>query len=349
MSIPLGQLMLLEAANAGWSSDLERLLRRSKPVGVFFKALSTIPVTWESARNCASALGSVPFLALHDEGEGTLCRLLGASLPPARLPGIPAEATETLGDLVGRAMQIAGLNLNLAPTVDLRDDFSSGARNTRDAVQTASSPQEVTRCAEAFLRGLTRHRVLPCARHFPGLAIGDASEASPVVARSMATLWREDLIPYRTLGNKLPFVQISHAVYKAYDYEFPRPASLSPSVIEGLLRLKLEYKGVALADLSAAARSAGTDLAEAAVRAIAAGCDLLMIPAEDKPVATVLGALERASEFGKLPRERIEQALARVKRAKQELSVPPEEPGEREMSRLAEDFEKLWEQHGRSD
>ena len=125
MSIPLGQLLLLEASNADWSSGLERLLHRSKPAGVSFKALATIPATWETARKCASVLGSVPFLALHDEGEGALCSLFGASLQPARLAGVPAEAIEMLGELVGRAMQIAGLNLNLAPTVDLQSEFSS--------------------------------------------------------------------------------------------------------------------------------------------------------------------------------------------------------------------------------
>jgi beta-N-acetylhexosaminidase len=240
-------------------------------------------------------------------------------------------------------MQIAGLNLNFAPTIDLRDDFSRGMRDTRDAVQEVSSSVEATRRADAFVRGITRYGVLPCARHFPGLTIGASHQlqASPVVARTMATLWREDLVPYRTLGNKLPLIQISHAVYKAYDYQFPRPASLSPSVVEALLRLKLGYRGVALADIPAAARSAGIDVPEAAVRAIEAGCDLLVIPAEQKPVTAVLDAVDGASESGKLPRQRVGQALGRVQKARHGLSVPASEPTEREISRLAQDFERF--------
>jgi beta-N-acetylhexosaminidase len=351
MSTPFGQLLLLEASNADWSSGLERLLQRSKPAGVFFKSLATIPATSDVAHKCAGVLGSVPFLAIQDEGDGPLCNLFGGSLPPAHPTGARGKAVEILGNLVSRAMQVAGLNLNFAPTLDLRDDFSSNARNPRNAVQTAPLPQEVTRRTEAFLEGLTRHGVLPCARYFPGLTIsgGEGSPALPVVARSMAALWREDLVPYRTLGNKLPLIQISHAVYKAYDYEFPRPASLSPSVVEGLLRLKLGYEGVALADVSAAARSAGIEVAEAALRAIEGGCDLLVIPAEQKPVAAVVDAIERASEFGKLPRERVEQALGRVQKALQGLSAHAKEPAEREVSRLAEDFQKFREHYGSFD
>ena len=314
-------------------------------------SLDTIPETWEVAQRCADVPGSGPFLAVQDEGEGALCSLLGGSLPRAHLADAPREAVEALGDLVGRAMQMTGLNMNLAPTLDLPAVLPGASGGARDVAPVPSAPLEVTHRALAFVRGLTRHGVLPCARHFPAFAVGASErlQASPVVDRNMATLWREDLVPYRTLGNQLPVIQISHAVCKAYDYEFPRPASLSPSVVEGLLRLKLAYKGVAVADVSKAARSAGIGLAEAAVRALEAGCDLLMVPAEGKPVAAVLGALERASEFGKLPRERVEQALARVQSAKQGLSVPPKKPGEREVSRLADDFRKFWKQHGRFD
>jgi len=338
MSARLGQLLLLEVAKAQWSSALERLLQRHAPAGLFFKNLATISATWETARKSTQALGSLPFLAVREEGAGALCGLLASSLRPECIAGLGEKATEALGDLVGRAMHVVGLNLNLAPTVDLAVGSSGSKGIPSGSVQT-----EVTRRAEAFVRGLSRDGVLSCARHFPGLTVGasDRLQASPVVASSMATLWREDLVPYRTLGSKLPAIQISHAVYKAYDYEFPRPASLSSHVVEGLLRLKLGYKGVALADVSAAARSAGIDFEESALRALEAGCDLLVVPAEEKPLMAVLGALERAGEFGKLAGDRVQQALARVQNAKCALASPPKEPSEREVSRLTHHFENF--------
>jgi len=228
--------------------------------------------------------------------------------------------------------------MNFAPRLDVPEKVPTFANATARASHAA-----VTTGAEAFLYGLTRHGVLPCAGRFPGLSIDPNEElqVSPVVGRSMAALWSSDLVPYRTLGSRLPLIQISHAAYKAYDYEFSRPASLSPHVVEGLLRLKLGYRGVALADVSAAARAASIDLAEAALRALESGCDLLVVPAEEGPLEAVLAALERATEFGKLPRERTEQALARVRNAGQQLAPPRKEPSEREILRLEHDFERF--------
>jgi len=232
--------------------------------------------------------------------------------------------------------------MNFAPALDLPGKLPASTDATVGAPYVA-----VTRRAEAFVRGLSRHGVLPCAGHFPGLRIGagERLQASPVVARSMATLWREDLFPYRTLGSRPPMIQVSHAAYKAYDYEFPRPASFSARVVEGLLRLKLGYRGVGLADVSAAARSASVALSEAALRALDAGCDLLLVPAAERPLEAVLAALERASEFGTLPRERLEQALSRVENARQGLAPSLKEPSVRDVSRLAQDFERFGKQH----
>ena len=252
----------------------------------------------------------MPFLAVEEDGGGPLGSLLTSVPSAASLGRLEEEAAEVLGKLVGGAMELVGLNLDLAPRVDLSPasiETAKRTRSTRPPIP-SSQPAEVTSRAEAFIRGLTRRRVLPCARHFPGLVTAPG-EAAPVVDRTMIALWREDLIPYRALSGKLPMVEISHAVYKAYDYEFPRPASLSPSVIEGLLRLKLRYEGVALSNTFLSCRAAGIEIGEASVRALAAGCDLVLIPGDEKSPDAVLTAIERAAEFGQLSWERIEQGL----------------------------------------
>jgi len=74
-----------------------------------------------------------------------------------------------------------------------------------------------------------------------------------------------------------------------------------------------------------------------------------MVPAEEKPLTAVLDAVERASQFGKLARERVGQALARVQKAGRGLSLPRKEVNEREVSLLARHFERFWKQHGRLD
>jgi beta-N-acetylhexosaminidase len=213
-------------------------------------------------------------------------------------------------------------------------------------MRTASAPKplDVARRAEVFVRGLAHHGVLACARHFPGMPANREArlQPAPVVNKGMAILWREDLVPYRTVGAACAMVQITHAVHKAYDYEFPRPASLSPTVVEGLLRVKLGYRGVALADASASARAAGIDLGDAAVKAVAAGCDMVLVPGEEKRVRAVCDAFEQAMELGVLPRARVEEASGRVTQAKKSLSKlhkeMGKEPSERDLARLRREF-----------
>jgi beta-N-acetylhexosaminidase len=333
MKSQLGQLLLIDVPKAAWNPGLERVLQRFEPAGVLFRRLT--PATAEVSAKCTRVLDSVPLLAIEDEGGGALSDLVPALTP---LAGLDSNGAERAGDLTGRAMALLGLNLNLAPIVDLPANPAAGAPQTK-ALPT-SIPVEIACRAEAFVRGLNRRRILACARHFPGMPRNLEAQApsAPVVDRTMATLWREDLVPYRALGAKSAMIQITHAVHKAYDYEFPRPASLSPAVVAGLLRVKIGYQGVVLADASAAARAAGTELGEAVVRALAVGCDLVLVPGEEKRIATVLDSIERAIELGSLARDRVEEALGRLRIAKRKLAKPGKAPSERDFACLQRDF-----------
>jgi len=346
MKNQFGQLLLIEGPKAEWSPALGRVLKRFKPAGVLFRSLTTLTAIAEVTRKATDALEFVPFLAVEEDGGGPLCSLVG---PLPSLGRLGERAAEGVGNLVGATMELVGLSLDLAPVIDLLPVSAEAVKSTHGARPSIPGGRsaEVTSRAEGFIRGLARHRVLPCARHFPGLATAGAhSQPAPVVERTMVTLWREDLVPYRTLSGKLPMVEISHAAYKAYDYEFPRPASMSPSVVEGLLRLKLRYEGVALAEVLVSSRAAGVEVSEAAVRALAAGCDLLLVPGDENSLEAVLTAVERAVDFGQLPAQRIEQALERTKHARKGLAIARHQPSERDLARLAHEFEAFRKQRG---
>jgi len=337
-----GQLLLLDVPKAAWNPGLKRLLSQFQPAGVFFQRL-----TPAGAGVCVGCRESIPtpFLAIEDEGGGALKELLPA-LPP--LNCLTGESGARAGELIGRAMALLGLNLNLAPTVDLPAQSSLAKKDgARKTVPSIAIPLDVARRAEAFVRGLAHHGVLACAKHFPGMPANREArlQPAPVVDKGMAFLWREELVPYRTVGAACAIVQITHAVHKAYDYEFPRPASLSPAVVEGLLRVKLNYRGVALADASASARAAGMDIGDAAVKAVTAGCDLLLVPGEEKRVRAVCDTMQRAIELGTLSRARVEEALGRVAQVKEGLSKSSkeigQEPSERDLAQLRREFADL--------
>jgi beta-N-acetylhexosaminidase len=336
----LGQLLLIDVPKAIWNPTLERLLQRFQPAGVLFRRLT--PATADVSVECARIPELAPFLAIEDEGGGSLSDLFPPLPPLARLD---PNSAERLGNLIGRAMALLGLNLNLAPTVDLPAGATTKSPPPPSA-PSATPAAAIAGQAEAFIGALAGHRVLACMRHFPGMPGSPDlhSSPSPVVDKPMAALWREDLLPYRTLGAKSGMIQITHAVHKAYDYEFPRPASLSSSVVTGLLRVKLGYQGVVLVDASAAARASNTDLGEAVVRAVIAGCDLVLVPGDEKRLAAVIDSMQRATELGTLSRDRVEEALGRLRTAKKKLATPGRAPSERDLARLQHEFAEFAKQ-----
>jgi beta-N-acetylhexosaminidase len=154
----------------------------------------------------------------------------------------------------------------------------------------------------------------------------------------MAELWRDDLVPYRALLPRLPFVLVSTAAYKAFDFDWLQSAGLSPRVVEGLLRVKLGYNGVAIAcGLESEAVRGTLQLGEAAVHALRAGCDVLLLE-KAEAAEVVHQALREAFESGRLANPRVEQALKRIRLAKKSLKPPRGRLSRRSLDRLVREF-----------
>jgi beta-N-acetylhexosaminidase len=340
----LGQLLILKLNELRWNSSLERFLSRLLPGGILIGAPLTdgAECTSEFLSKLARALPVVPLLAIEEEG-GTIDPLR-AFLPPLPSPRAAAEkggaAVSRMGELVGAALQLLGFDTSLAPVLDLASPSSGKTSETRAF---SPHPQQVAKCGAAFLRGLERHNVLACGKHFPGLGGARYSSGTelPVVAKSMAELWREDLVPYRALLIRLPLVLVSLAAYKAYDFDLRQSAGLSPQVVEGLLRLKLGYNGVAIACGLESESVRGTlEMGEAAVHALRAGCDMLLLE-KAEAAEVVQEALREAFESGRLASPRVEQALKRIQLAMKGLKPPSGRLSRGSMDRIVRDFESF--------
>ena len=337
----LGQLLILKVNELRWNSSLERLLRRLRPGGVLIDAplVEGAGPVGDFLFKVVGAVAALPFLVLKEEG-GTM-HPLRAFLPPLASPLAAADrglaAVRRLGELVGAALQPLGFNTDLAPLLDLASPAIGGASQTHAF---SASPQQVAKWGEAFLQGLKRHEIRACGKHFPGQGSARATSATelPMVSKSMAELWREDLVPYRALLPRLPLVLLSTAAYKAYDFDLLQSAGLSAKVVEGLLRVKLGYHGVAIAcGLEAEAVRGALSLEDAAVQAVRVGCDMLLLE-EAEAAEQAQTALLAAREFGKLSGSQVEQALKRIQIAKQGLKLPPATLPKRSLDRIAKEF-----------
>jgi len=338
----LREFLLIEMEEGAWSASLERRLRIQRPAGIVFSHVR--PRSTHSSAGLVTriiaALGFVPFLALEEDGgNASLLRGLLFPLPSPRATARAGRAAVArLGELVGAGMKLLGFNTNFAPVLDLLTPISEATLSPRAF---SGDGREVARCAEAFVRGLTSHGVLACGKHFPGLSAAQpmSFDALPVVGKTMADLWRQDLVPYRELIDKLPFVMLSHCAYKAYDFDAPRPAALSSGVVAGLLRVKLGYTGLAVADLRPSLAT-GTlpDLGEAAAQAMIAGCNILVTTPSE--VGKVLAGLRRALELGRLSTHRMERSLEHV-RATRRLLKRPGGIGKAAVDQLTKRFERF--------
>jgi beta-N-acetylhexosaminidase len=343
----LGQLLVIKVEDSAWTASLERLLRRYRPLGVLFHGPRNAKSAAELTSRATRALEFPSLLGLEEEGGAV--DPLRAFLPPLPSPRAAAErglsAVSRLGELAGSALKLLGFNANCAPLLDLGGPGSKGPPGFEGTLATrafASDPRHVARCGEAFIHGLRRHQILACAKHFPGLGglRGSSTPGLAVISKPMAQLWHEDLVPYRQLLTQLPLVLVSHAAYKAYDFDVPRPAAHSVNVLEGLLRVKLRYEGLAVADVAKTEDAQeALDLGEKAVRSVKAGCDVLLLEGCEKPAEVVLTALEKALDAGRLSAERLEQSFKRIRLLRKSLAPPGGKISRTAVDQLARQFE----------
>lgn len=340
----LGQLLFLRLRENRWSASLERLLRGAAPGGILFSGSlpPSAELTSEFLRKTARAIPHPSFFAVQEEGGSA--DQLGVFFPPLPFPRAAAEkglpAVARLGELIGEALSLLGFNTNFAPLLDLATPFNEKKLAGRAF---GADAKQVAQCGGAFIRGLGHHKILAVGKHFPGWGSVpcENSRDLAVSGKPMASLWREDLLPFRQLLPHLPMVLISPAAYKAYDFDQPRPACLSAQVVDGLLRIKLGYRGLALASgLESEAVRGRLDLGETAIQSLYAGCDMLILD-EGRPFEEVRRALAAGLASGKLIRRRVEQSLERIQAVKKRLARPPGRITKRTLEKVVRDFESF--------
>ena len=221
------------------------------------------------------------------------------------------EEARRIAERIGRELGRAGVNTDLAPVVDTGAGAAIGSRSYGD------DPALVALMGVASVEGFERAGVVSAAKHFPnhGPALEDSHLARPVVDHDAQTVLRSDLAPFRAVAEAgVPMVMVGHLVYPALDPG--RPASLSPAAIE-LLRGELGFDGVVITDdlVMEGARRGGTT-AGAALRAVEAGVDLLVISGPPEEQAAAYDALVAAVESGEIPRERIDASVERIQGVK---------------------------------
>jgi beta-N-acetylhexosaminidase len=253
----------------------------------------------------------LPLLLSMDQEGGVVQRLKEgvAPVPGAATVGAtgdPAYARQVARDN-GRRLRELGVTMVLAPVADVDPDGSSviGSRAySRDRDVAAEM-------VVASVKGYLRAGIVPAVKHFPGLGTvtGDSHNSLPEQAKTVEQLMRTDLVPFRAaIDAGAPVVMSGHVSVDAL--EEGMPASLSPAVLEGLLRDELGFDGVIITDSQGMGPIHGRfGPAEGAVRSLLAGNDLVLNSFRPEKARK---AVIRAVEEGRLGEERLAEAATRV-------------------------------------
>ncbi len=301
--------------------ELRRWIEEDRVGGVIMSLGSPIEVA--AKVNDFQRLAKVPLLISSDIEPG-LGRLEGGVFAPNTYGGgsatiLPSnmamgasgreENAFEAGRITGREARAIGIHLAFAPVVDVNNNPANPVINTRSF---GEEPQAVARMAAAFVRGVQGEGVAAVAKHFPGHGDTDTDShnALPIVTSDRARMNSVELVPFRAvIDGGISGIMTAHIALPAVAHDSV-PATLVPSIVTGLLRDTLRFRGLAVTDaLSMEGIGGGYTIERSAVLAVKAGADILLKPTDTRrAIDAVVAAVER----GELSRERIDASVRRI-------------------------------------
>jgi len=276
----------------------------------------------------SKAQDSPLFLAVDQEG-GRVARLKD---PFKSFPGNAAIGTDEepvkraieFATVTSNEMKIVGLNMNLAPVVDVQrgeiEKHLAGRSFGED-------PEVVAYLGRTVVKHLQKNGIMAVAKHFPGLGRADVDPHFhlPKINIDLEEMEKINLLPFAAaIDEGVCGIMTSHAIYPALDHELP--ATLSPTVLTKVLRERMGFRGLTVTDdLEMGAIVTDRSVADGALESFQAGADILLICKDQTHAREGLDALRQAASKGTISAERLAQSLKRIRETKTRFLVHREE------------------------
>jgi beta-N-acetylhexosaminidase len=304
-----------------WASDAAALTAAlqqvDEGVGGFVIGVGPSPYDIAEKLNALQRASRLPLLIAADLESGPGMRIRGGTAFPGNM-ALGATDRELDAYEVGRVIAVegraVGIHVDFAPVVDVNNNPLNPIINVRSF---GENPQRVAQLSAAFIRGLREHGMLSTAKHFPGHGDTgtDSHVALPVVTATRARLDSVELVPFRAAVREgTDAVMTAHLSIAGLGGDGSPPATLSPLVLDTLLRRDLGFQGLVVTDaLNMGAIVNRYGASQAAVMALKAGADILLMPADTK---AVIDAVVDAVTRGDVSAARLDSSVARVLAAK---------------------------------
>ena len=313
----IGRLFMVGIPHPILDDNTRRLLHELRPGGVIlFHRNYRDPETLAAlCTEIHSLFSDHPLLIALDHEGGRVHRLQSpfTHFPPAAALGRISSPTlaQRVGFAMGQELSSIGIDIDFAPVLDVL----TNPRNTVIGDRAfAADPQIVGLLGCALMRGLREGGVIPCGKHFPGhgATLIDSHDDLPCDERGEEDFLQTDLVPFRrAIAEGAAMIMTAHVQYPALDARLP--ATLSSVIIDELLRRRLGFQGVVVTDdLEMGAIVRHFTVEQAAVDALRAGADLLLICHKLERAVAARDACVRALSNGTLLSRRVEQAEQRI-------------------------------------
>lgn len=272
----------------------------------------------------ANKVNKVPLFISVDEEGGRISRMPNniKKLPTNKAIGEINDSSFSfeIGEVIAKELKAFGFNMDFAPVLDINSNHNNPVIGDRSF---GSNAEIVTKLGIQTMKGIQAGGIVSVVKHFPGH--GDTSVDShiglPVVNNSLGRLKSFELIPFASaIENKADAIMVAHILLPQIDRTYP--ASMSKIMITDILRNELKYDGVVVSDdLTMGAILKNYDIGEAAIKAIDAGIDILLVCHEYEKELAVINAVKEAVNDGTISEERIDASVYRILKLKQKYDI----------------------------
>lgn len=323
----LGRLMWIGFEGTALEGELRRRLSRGEAGGVvLFRRnlpssaegtdLSALRALCDELHAEGANSGAPLFLSVDQEGG----RVQRIREPAARWPPMysvgesddPEKTAREWGQAMGQDLRTWGFDVDFAPVLDVHTNPENPIIGDRAF---SDDPERAAARALAFAEGLRRAGIISCGKHFPGHGdtCTDSHLALPRLDHDLQRLRAVELHPFAAAVQRdLPMIMTAHVVFSALDPSLP--ATLSEKVVGGLLRREMGYEGVVVSDdLDMKAIADHYGVGDAAVAAVVAGCDVLLLCRDREHQEHAREALIREAEKSRAFRARVAESAARLR------------------------------------
>jgi beta-N-acetylhexosaminidase len=338
-----GQILWVGIPGNSLEEKVGSRLRKMRPGGIilFKRNISSAGQLQYFCHELHNLYDPPPLIGIDQEG-GRVNRLSAflPEIPDAWILGQHGDdmIVERLGILTGKALRMLGFDVDFAPVLDLSEPGSLNGIGDRAF---SLDPEAVITMGAAFLRGLLSEGIAGTLKHFPGLGCSeiDSHDSLPTINKKKLSLSMEDIMVFTVLSEISPLIMIGHGYYPALSTG-RIPATLSSEIISEILRKEIDFDGVIITDdMEMGAVKNYTAEGDEAVRALEAGCDMVMYASSMEMAEQAFEKAGVALEKGIIEKKQIAASFARIHELKENF-IDREKAGDPE-AKLKEISEEM--------